>query len=175
MVIGRVGNFRGRDGELTVRVASGAADRWTGLRRVGLRFPVESGDEARFEVESARAYGDRLVLKLRGVDNATAAADLRGRFVVAPSEDVPELPRGTHYAARLVGLPVEDALTGPVGRIVDVLATGGADVLVVEAQDGSEVLIPFAKEITVRVDAERVVVRMPEGLLDLNRGQGEPS
>jgi 16S rRNA processing protein RimM len=170
VVIGRIAGFRGTRGELTVRVASGIAARWTELRHVGLRRTPEPGDEASFTVESARAYGDRLVLKLAGIDGASAAADLSGRFVIAPADEVPELPAGTYYAARLVGLPVLDEAGRMLGRIDDIVATGGTDVLVVVTHDGAEILIPFARELMVAIDPERVVVRMPEGLGSLNDG-----
>jgi len=169
MVIGRIAGFRGNAGELTVRVASGAAERWTELRHVAVRRSAEAGVESSFDVESARAYGDRLVLKLAGIDAASAAAELAGRFVVAPADEIPELPEGTHYEAQLVGLPVVDEAGKELGCIEDVLETGGTDVLVVVSHDGAEILIPFARAMVVAIDAQRVVVRLPEGLADVNQ------
>ena len=174
MVIGRIGGFRGLAGEMTIRVASGVAVRWTGLRRVGLRSDPDSGSESSFEVETARAYGERLVLKLRGVDDPSAVENLRGRWVCVPAEAIPELPEGEHFAARLVGLNVEDARFGPIGIIVDVLNTGGADLLIVKSDAGEEVLIPFARAIATHVADDCVHVCLPEGLLELNRRTGGP-
>ena len=127
-----------------------------------------------FAVEAARSYRDRLVLKLCGVDDATAASALRGRWVFAPAEEVPQLPRGVHYLARLVGLQVVEESGRAVGRIVDVLGTGGVDVLVVEGEDAEEVLIPLAREFVRSVNEKEGVanVRLPEGLLALNRREG---
>ena len=70
-----------------------------------------------------------------------------------------------------------DESHGPVGVVRDIVPTGGTDLLVVSATEGGdqrdddEVLIPMAAEILLEVDdANRVVrVRMPPGLLELNR------
>ena len=139
-------------------VISGDAGRWTHLRRVlvdGVR-----------EVEASRAYGDRLVLKLTGVDDANAAAALRGRDVAALASDLPPLPEGVYWSARLVGATVTDARAGLLGRVVDVMETGGTDVLIVRDDAGAETLVPLAREIVTRVDVGEgaIAVALPEGL-----------
>jgi len=152
-----------------VRVYRGGAARWTEIRRVW----IGDGDRAGFRVvQRARAYDDRLVLKLEGVDDASAAAGLRGWPVAVAAEDAPALEEGEHYSALLVGLQVIDEHGGTVGRVTDVMPTGGADLLVVEGSTGGEILIPFAPGIVEHVDeAEGVIrIRPPEGLLELNRG-----
>jgi 16S rRNA processing protein RimM len=175
LVIGRVSGFRGRSGEITVRIVSGDAERWTTLRRVRLGGR-EEGDAttAEHEVEAARAYRDRLVLKLRGIGDPSAAQALRGRWLLAPPDAVPELPADRYYVAELVGLDVHAEDGERLGIVVDVIETSGTDVLVVEESDGHEVLVPMAKEIVtgVRVSDGRIEVRLPEGLLELNRREG---
>jgi len=175
LVIGRVSGFRGRSGEITVRIVSGDAAQWTTLRRVRLGGQ-EDGHEttAEFEVEASRAYRDRLVLKLSGVDDPSAAQALRGRWLLAGPDAVPDLPTDRYYVAALVGLEVHAEGGGRLGIVIDVIETSGTDVLVVEELDGHEVLVPMAKEIVtgVRVDDGRIDVRLPEGLRELNRREG---
>ena len=69
--LGRVSGHRGRTGELTVRIFRGEADHWSEVRRVWV--DTGKGESSMFEVEQARAYRDRLVLKLAGVEDPTAA------------------------------------------------------------------------------------------------------
>lgn len=159
---------------MTVRVPSGDAAFWSELPRVWIA-PESATDEGRFyEVEHGRAYRDRLVLKLAGLDDAGAAEQLRGRSVLAAEEDAPALDEGTHHAVRLVGMEVEDESGALLGRVIDVMPTGGVDLLVVAAvgePEGTETLIPLAREIVIEVSAERgrIRVRPPAGLLELNR------
>lgn len=172
LAIGRVAGFRGTSGEITVRVASGQAARWRTVTRVLVGGSAEGDDHRPFEVAGVRFYRDRLVLKLRGVDDPSAADALKGRTVLVPPEEVPGLRENEHYAARLVGLRVVLAPTGEnLGKVTDVVATGGADVLVVEEADGHELLVPMASEIVVEiVEREgRIAVNLPPGLRSLNR------
>ena len=178
MPIGSVVGHRGLSGELTVRVGSGDAAIWQELRRVA----VESTPEATrfYEVQRARTYRDRLVLKLRGVDDASAAEALKGARVMAPAGAEPELPAGEYFAAGLLGLAVVDEAGHRLGVVRDVVPTGGTDLLLVGGDDGAEDewMVPMAREIVRQVDAEggRLVVRLPEGLRYLNHPEeGNPS
>jgi len=155
---------------LTVRVASGEARRWTDLKSV---YVVASpGTEGvATNVKESRGYSDRLVLKLEGIDDPGAANALKGFWVLAPPDQIPVLPEGVHYSAWLVGMAVRDEKGRDLGRVVDVTGTAGSDLLVVEEPDGHELLIPVVPEIVleVRQDREEIEVRLPDGLLELNR------
>jgi len=161
---------------LTVRIFAGDAAPWSGLERVLLLEP-DAVSARSLEVESRRTYKDRLVLKLQGVDDSTTAAGLRGARVMVPADAEPELKEGSYLAARLVGMEVVDEGECVLGHVTDMLPTGGVDVLVVERSAGqareteNELLIPMAREILVSVDQHRrrIDVRLPEGLLELNR------
>jgi len=161
-----------------VRIFRGEAEFWTGLDRVWVGAPDGDGGSF-YAIERSRAYRDRLVLKLEGVDDATTAGSLRGRRVAALAESAPQLPPGEHYTSLLVGLEVRDEGGRVIGTVVDVAPTGGADLLVVVPGvpaegapcQGEEILIPLAEGIVEEVDEERgfIRIRPPEGLLDLNR------
>lgn len=159
-----------------MRIFRGEAVHWNGVNRVWLGKGQD--EEVVFEVERSRAYRDRLVLKLLGVDDPNAAEALRGSRVAVAVEDAPKLPEGEHYTALLVGMEVVTEDGGQVGRVIDVMPTGGKDVLVIEPpEDASaakgedrEILVPLADGIAEVDEAERVIrIRPPEGLLDLNR------
>ena len=172
--MGRVAGHRGREGELTVRNCGESADQWLSVGRVW----IEREREGRFfEVERSRSYGDRLVLKLRGVDDGNAAAQLRGSRVLVARTDAPALPEGVHYEADLVGMQVVDESGRCLGRVEMLLRTGGTDLLQVRPQgadESEEVLIPLAREFVKEIhDAERrIEVRLPAGLWELNRRSG---
>jgi 16S rRNA processing protein RimM len=168
---GRVAGFRGNRGELTVRVASGKAERWVGLTKVfvGSSDGTEERPEAEYEVEEARAYRDRLVLKLRGVEDAASAGALKGRDVAAPQDEVPSLGAGVYYQQELIGLAVEDESGRSVGVVGDVIDTGGAALLEVRRESGGRILVPMAASIVldVALAERRIRVRLPDGLADL--------
>lgn len=159
--------FRGRGGEMTVRVPSGSPERWTALRRVHWSRDGRSIDAADLPVEASRAYRDRLVLKLGGIDDPSSVEAWRGGWILAPADEVPDLPAGEHFVERLRGLRVTDEVLGDLGAVVDVIATGGADLLVVEGRRG-EILVPFVGEIVreVREGEGTIRTRVPAGLVE---------
>ena len=174
LVLGRVSGFRGNTGEITVKVVSGDAARWVNLSRVVLSGTGDGFASGFRGVESARAYRDRLVLKLAGVDDANVAAALRGTEVAAPAEDVPPLPRDVYWVERLVGAQAMDATLGDIGRVMDVIEAGGADLLLVKDDQGVETLIPLVKEFVTEIDEASGTIRLnvPEGLRGLNDPEG---
>jgi 16S rRNA processing protein RimM len=141
-----------------------------------------------YEVEHSRAYRDRLVLKLKGIEDGNEAARLRGHDVFVAREDAPRLPDGVHYVAELVGMLVVDERHGELGRVEGIVETGGVDLLRVrrserdsssasgdgDEEDAEELLIPLAREYVRSVDEDerRIHVRIPPGLRDLNRPGG---
>ncbi|MCP3982437.1 MAG: 16S rRNA processing protein RimM [bacterium] len=182
--VGRVAGHRGGKGELTVRVSAGEALPWVGVEQVLVGRDEE--DCATYQVEASRGYSDRLVLKLAGIDDASAAADLKGKIVQVEESSAPQLPEGRYYAATLVGMSVRDESHGRLGFVRDLLPTAGIDLLVVGAKardaslqgdDENEILIPFADEIVLDVDCDagEIRVRVPEGLVELNAADEEPS
>jgi len=175
LVLGRVSGFRGSHGEITVKVVSGEAARWVHLSRVVIHGSGPGVEEVSRKVESTRAYRDRLVLKLSGVDDANDAAALRGRDVLAPAEEVPRLPQDVYWVERLVGLLVTDAVLGDIGRVADVIGAGGGDLLLVKDDQGVETLIPMVREFVTGIDEAAGTIRLalPEGLRGLNADGGQ--
>jgi 16S rRNA processing protein RimM len=150
---------------VTVIVSGGDAAPWSGARRVWIGTEPASGGRF-FRVEAARAYRDRLVLKLHGIDDGNAAAGLRGRWVRAAASEAAALPRGRYWRAQLVGLEVRDERGRRIGTVDDVLPTAGPDLLRVTRPDGSELLLPLVDDVVRAVDLgrRRLVARPPRGL-----------
>jgi 16S rRNA processing protein RimM len=172
--LGRVKGHRGLTGELTVTVAAGDATVWRDIRRVWIGG---SGRDGEFhDVEQRRVYGDKLVLKLAGIDDATAAARLKGWTAMAPQSEIPELVEGEYFGAQLAGFAVVDESGDVLGHVTDIIPTGGVDLLIVmppagDADPVEELMIPMANEIVLEIDqaGSLIRVKLPEGLLSLNQ------
>lgn len=112
-------------------------------------------------VEWSRGGGDRLVVKLAGLDSRTLAEMHRGRYLEVPALDARPLPEGSYYHHQLVGAAVLTASGKPLGRLADVLNRPANDVWVAQGgPDGLERLIPATRDAVVEVDVAqgRVVV-----------------
>lgn len=121
-------------------------------------------------VSTARPHDARWVVGFDGVTSIDDAERLRGHELRVPATALRPLAPGAYYIHDLVGCEVWTEAGALVGRVVRV--DGGTGVpLIVVASDGDEVLVPFVDEFCRRVDLEarRLVITPPPGLLDVNR------
>jgi 16S rRNA processing protein RimM len=158
--IAHVVRAHGIRGEVAADMLTDFPERFDDVAEVTLR-PAE--------VEGHRFHKGRVLLKFAGVDSMTDAERLRGFDVVVPEEELHELPEDFYYDFDLVGCAVVTTSGEAVGTVESVLRTGAAELLSVRRAGGGEALIPFVDEICPEVDVEarRIVVDPPEGLLDL--------
>jgi 16S rRNA processing protein RimM len=117
---------------------------------------VGDSDELR-RVERQRLHGDRVILKLAGIDDRTAAEAMRGALVRVPIEQAVELPPGSYFWHEIVGLRVQDTRGRALGTVAEVLATGSNDVYVVRSAEG-ELLLPAIKDVVRAIDREHGVM-----------------
>jgi 16S rRNA processing protein RimM len=189
IVLAHVLRPQGRKGEVLAELLSDFPERFEGRRvflaKAGFRGFRGAREEAREAVVTAywlpvgKNQG-RIVLKVAGVESITDAEGIAGLDVLAPMEERVALEDDANYISDLVGCTVFDGGTA-VGVIEDVqFATTpdglrrleeSAPMLVLKSPEGDEVLVPFAKDFVVAVDAEnkRVEMALPAGLLDVNR------
>ncbi len=119
------------------------------------------------EIEKFWFQKDRIVFKFSGHDSVEEAELLRGVEICIAESEAISLDAGEYYDWQLVGCRVQTAAGLAIGRVRELMRTGGTELLVVE--DGErEYLIPFAESICVEVDIEneKIVIDPPEGLLE---------
>ncbi|NMD56284.1 MULTISPECIES: ribosome maturation factor RimM [Tsukamurella] len=169
LVIGRVAKSHGIRGEIVVEVRTDSPElRFADGAVLTGRRPRETRTQ-NYTVAASRNHSGRLLVRLEGVNDRTAADDLRGTLFlidsadVAPSEDPDEF-----YDHELEGLAVRTIAGEDVGTIAEVLHAPGGELLSVKAPDGREILIPFVTAIVPEIDIAGgfVLVDAPEGLLD---------
>ena len=81
------------------------------------------------------------------------------------------LPEGSFYHDQLIGLQVYSSDGDLLGFISEMVTTGGHDLFLIVRHDREDEkkLIPAVKKFVRQIDLERgrMVVDLPEGLLDL--------
>jgi 16S rRNA processing protein RimM len=150
LVIGRVVKPQGRKGELLIAPLSDRPERFASLRRVFV--PTPDGGSRELTVTSSWPHKGRFVLKFQGVDSIDDAERYRGLELGARGDDLAPLPPGSYYHHELLGLRVEETSGKSLGRVVDLLETGGAAKVLVIRGDGGESLIPWAVHFVHKVD-----------------------
>lgn len=162
VTIGRIVRPQGRKGEVVVEPMSDRPDRFPSLRRAFVAG--QDGSARPVQVREAWPHKGRFVLKLDGVDSIDDAERYRGLELRIPEEDLSALPPGSYYHHQLRGLRAEDAGGRELGRVADVLETGGEAAVLVVRGAGGETLVPLAGAFVRAVDLAggRVVVQVPE-------------
>jgi 16S rRNA processing protein RimM len=154
-------------GEVRVTPLTDDPERFAGLRTCVVWDATRDERQTR-RIATARRHGEAVVLRLDGCATADDAARLAGRLLAVPREDALTPPEGRFYPWQLAGCRVVTEDGREVGRVTGIEHAPAQDLWVV-ADGAAERLIPAVPEIVVEVDlgARRVVIRPPEGLLEL--------
>lgn len=109
-------------------------------------------------------------IKFEGVDNDAQVNPLLKAELYLPPDLVPA-GDDEPYLHELIGMTVTDEAHGELGPVKDVFDQNGNRLLQVY-QGATEILVPFNEDTTSSVDMEAgtILVRMPEGLLDIYLG-----
>jgi 16S rRNA processing protein RimM len=123
-------------------------------------------------VTEVRPFQRGLLVRFGGVDDRNQADVLRGRYLYQSIEDVAPLEEGEVFYHQLLDMEVVTKDGAPVGTIAEVFELGPVNLLEVRGERGV-VMVPYRPEIVVEVDvdARRMTIDPPEGLLDLAGGE----
>jgi 16S rRNA processing protein RimM len=167
ITIARVVRTQGRKGEVATELHTDFPERFAERRR--LFALTADGVRRELQLEHHWPHKGRMILKFRGVDTISTAEELVGAEIQLPRSQRVPLQGQAAYIGDLVGCTVWDGAR-QIGQIVDVrFGAGDAPLLVVDDR-GKEYLLPFAEEYLKRVDvdARRLDMSLPEGMLDLD-------
>ena len=178
---------QGRKGEVLAELFTDFPERFEDQKRVFLAAPGFAGEETEARAAEVVAFWlpvgknvGRVVLQFAGIDTISDAESIGGLDVLVPRGERLPLDDESVYVSELIGCTVYDGLLA-VGVVEDVQFAMSADgarrledaapLLAVRSSEGDEILIPFAKAFLVEVDTEarRVDMRLPQGLVEVNR------
>ncbi|HEX4576675.1 MAG TPA: ribosome maturation factor RimM [Edaphobacter sp.] len=181
---------QGRKGEVLAELFTDFPERFEDQRRVFLAAPGFVGEQSEARAAEVVAFWlpvgkneGRVVLQFAGVDTISDAESIVGQDVLVPREERLPLKDESVYISELIGCTVYNG-SKPVGVVADVQfamsADGGrrlddaAPLLAVTSPEGDEILIPFAKAflMAVDMDAKRIDMTLPEGLVEVNHSAG---
>jgi 16S rRNA processing protein RimM len=169
LVVGRVVRAHGVTGELVVEVRTDDPDTRFAPGTTLRAKPSRGGHERDHVVDSAREHSGRLLVRLDGVADRTAADSMRGTLFLVDSADLPPIEEPDEfYDHQLEGLQVVTTTGTPVGSVEEVLHTAAGELLSIRTEDG-EVLVPFVSAIVTAVSLtdQTIEIDPPEGLLEL--------
>jgi 16S rRNA processing protein RimM len=171
-VVGMIRNAQGIRGEVVVEPITDAPDAvFAAGRRVLLGDSngdiSKAGLERWLLVESARPFKGGLMVKFDGLADRNAAELLRGRYLLAPFEELEPLGADEIYLHDLIGMRVELDNGVEVGEVKSYYELPQGLTLDVATARGS-VLVPYRPEVVDRTngDARVIVVKADVGLFE---------
>jgi 16S rRNA processing protein RimM len=164
VAIARVAKPRGIKGEVVADILTDFPERFDGLEDV--KAVLENGEQRELKIEQHWFQSGRIVLKFAGIDSIERAEEIRNAEICVAEADAIALETNEYYDWQLAGCEVVTTAGETIGKVREVMRTGGTENLVVDGD--REYLIPFAESICVEVDVEkkRIVIDPPEGLLE---------
>lgn len=159
VVIGKIVAPFGLKGEVKVVPFTDFPERFKELGEVYVGSEAAGLTRA---IESARLHKGSVLVKFEGIDDVTAAENLRGAEVRIRESDRAPLPEGSYYIHDLIGLDVLTTEGENLGKVKEVLTGPAQDVYVTE-----RAMIPAVKEFVVSVDLQKkqIIVSPIEGLV----------
>jgi len=190
--LARIRRPQGRKGEVYAEILTDFPERFRERQRLWLLTDLSSADAKgshsdvtvgpdesalpsprEFQLKHHWLHKGGIVLHFAGVDSISEAEALAGQIVAITREERAQLAEDEIYISDLIGCVLVDVARAErvveVGAIENVARDVGPVPLLVVRGPAGEVLVPFAKSYLCRVDLEarRVEMSLPEGLVDL--------
>ncbi len=150
-----------------MRVLTDYPERIPQLKAIYLAEGINARHPKQHHVSTMRMHQGYALLRLANVPDRNAAEPLRGLMVLIDISEAVPLEDDEIYLFQLIGMQVETIDGLLLGPLTDVIETGANDVYVVKSDTYGEVLIPVTDEtlIETNTDTQRILMRLPEGLL----------
>lgn len=173
VVVGRIGRPHGIRGEVTVEVRTDEPDE---VFAPGAQV-LASGPERSLRIAQAHWHSGRLLVRIVGCEDRTAAEALRGTLLeIERAVDIQPDDPDEFYDHALIDCTVVRIDGSVVGTVAEVLHLPGQDVLVIARDQAAEALVPFVSAFvpTIDVPGRRIVIDPPPGLLDADQSHESP-
>lgn len=165
ITIGKITKNQGNKGEVRVIPLTDSPERFEFLEYVYL---FRGDNILTKKIESIRFHKNFIILKFFSINDIDSALELKDFQVKIHKEDVLPLDENEYYIDDLIGFEVITIDGDSIGKISDIIITGGTDVFLVNGAK-KEYMIPAALDLISEINEsdERMVIDPIPGLLDL--------
>ena len=166
MEFGIISNSRGLKGELKVTHLCDYKEQYADVGSIII-------EDKYYEIEYVKYHKEQVILKLKGIDTIELADKFKTKIIFIEREKLPVLEAGRYYIADLIGLLGLFKNGDCVGKLVNVLQTGAADIFEftnsteAKAKALKTVLIPKVDEFITEIDIDNKIVHLSEKAREL--------
>ena len=172
LLIGKVKNAHGLKGEVNILMFSGQAENLHQYKNVTL-VDRAGNLSLPLTIAGCRVRQNSAIVKFAAFADRNEAEQIEQCGVLVAQEDLPRLEEGEYFWRQYLGKDVFDQTGTKIGTISELFSNGAQDILVVTSH-AEEYLIPLVNGIVIEENVSQVMVRLPEGLLDINKDTSSP-
>lgn len=157
LVVGKLRRPHGLRGDILMSVLTDFPERLVPENR----FYVGE-DHQLLNVREVHWHGKNVLIAFEGYTDRESVGIFRNQMLSVRLDELPSLEDGEMYQHQMLGLKViqdvDNVLLGTVEKIIE---TGGAnDVMLVIAEDGTELLLPDIDSVVLDIDIDRKEMRV---------------
>ncbi len=162
--VGKIVNTHGLKGEVKVVPWTDSPETFEDIDCVYIK--KKTGDIC-LNIENMKYQKNNIILKFKEISKIEDAEPLKNKTLFAERDALGELPEGVYYIADIIGLKAVDTDGKLIGTVSDIFNTGSNDIYEIKREGMKNLLLPDIDDvITVELENERVIVRIPKGLED---------
>lgn len=163
IAIGRIIKAKGLRGELKVESLSDTEHRFEFLESVFIE--KKNGLIVTKTVETAKSNGNNVIVKLKDIDDRTAAEAYHGAYIYVDRRNIAPLTQDSYYIFELEGMDVIDTAGNKIGKVLRVDKYPANDVIII-GMEKEDIMIPAVKHCILSVDNQKnqMTVDIPDGL-----------
>ncbi len=166
LLLGKITKAQGLRGEVKIFLHSGQPENLADYPELVL---VDTSGQlsAPLAILKSRAQGKAAIVQLATISTRTAAEGIDGMGVLLDKKHLPAVADDEFYWHQYQGKLVVDVNGRLIGRVTHLFTNGAQDVLVIKAGN-EEILVPVTKGFVVGETAEKLIIKPPPGLMELN-------
>ncbi len=163
--LGKVVKVHGYEGKVSIYFDTDEPQEYIDIDMIYINI---SGSLVPFFINNLSLLNNKAVVSFMDIDDIDKANSLVNKELYLPISLLPELTGNKFYYHEVKNMMVIDESFGELGPISAVLEYPNQAVLQIFV-DNKEVLIPISNEIIINVDrkANKIIIKAPEGLLDV--------
>ena len=161
---GKIVNTHGLRGEVKVVPWTDSPETFEDIKSVYIK--KKTGD-MRLNIKSLKYQKNNIILKFDEISTIEEAELLKNKTIYIDRDELGALPEGVYYIADIIGLKAVDENGTEIGTVIDIFNTGSNDIYEIKREGKKNLLLPDIDDvITVELENERIVVKIPKGLED---------
>jgi len=131
----------------------------------GTLYTSESGSNT-LNITLKNATAKHWLAAVEGVSDRNGAEALRGTELYIEQTSLPEIGDDEFYYVDIIGLPAVDESGTEIGKVIAVENFGASDLLEIQPNGAQSFYLPVSDETLLDIKDDKIVVFIPEGLVD---------